>query len=198
MDPGRVWWSEVLLLLLLLLAPASFVHGGDIVHEDDEAPKLPGCSNDFVLVKSPSRFFSWFCDLMKSSCVLFVTSLVLERRLQNLFLSFSSGCLIAWSRKYSCLSVCMAYSWLPTFCLKKKSIFFLFSVEESCWQHSRVYNLAWYTPWFNPLFISASWHSSIRRAIANGRLAAVFRLLDCIGLHLGSSQSLRIMSNCGF
>ncbi|XP_042450547.1 signal peptide peptidase-like 4 isoform X2 [Zingiber officinale] len=49
MDPGRVWLSEV--LVLLLLAPASFVHGGDIVHEDDEAPKLPGCSNNFVLVK---------------------------------------------------------------------------------------------------------------------------------------------------
>lgn len=54
MDPSRVWWSDVPLLVLLLLAHASFVHGGDIVHEDDEAPKLPGCSNNFVLVKSPS------------------------------------------------------------------------------------------------------------------------------------------------
>ncbi|XP_042471030.1 signal peptide peptidase-like 4 [Zingiber officinale] len=48
MDPRRCGWSAV---LLLLLATACFVHGGDIVHEDDEAPKLPGCANNFVLVK---------------------------------------------------------------------------------------------------------------------------------------------------
>ncbi|XP_065021715.1 signal peptide peptidase-like 4 [Musa acuminata AAA Group] len=46
MDLGRVMWA----LVLVLLTPG-FVHGGDIVHEDDEAPKLPGCSNNFVLVK---------------------------------------------------------------------------------------------------------------------------------------------------
>ncbi|RRT73870.1 hypothetical protein B296_00032921 [Ensete ventricosum] len=45
MDLGRVMWA----LVLVLLTPG-FVHGGDIVHEDDEAPKLPGCSNNFVLV----------------------------------------------------------------------------------------------------------------------------------------------------
>lgn len=38
-------------LLLLLLLPTNLVTGGDIVHEDDEAPKQPGCSNNFVLVK---------------------------------------------------------------------------------------------------------------------------------------------------
>lgn len=48
MDPRRWGWSAV---LLLLLAPSCFVRGGDIVHEDDEAPKLPGCSNNFVLVE---------------------------------------------------------------------------------------------------------------------------------------------------
>lgn len=36
--------------LPLLLLPI-LVLGGDIVHEDDEAPKQPGCSNNFVLVR---------------------------------------------------------------------------------------------------------------------------------------------------
>lgn len=39
--------SVVVLLWLLPL----LVSGGDIVHEDDKAPKQPGCSNNFVLVK---------------------------------------------------------------------------------------------------------------------------------------------------
>ncbi|KAH7691728.1 Peptidase A22B signal peptide peptidase protein [Dioscorea alata] len=39
-----------LALILVVLLPG-FVIGGDIVHEDDEAPKQPGCSNNFVLVK---------------------------------------------------------------------------------------------------------------------------------------------------
>ncbi|XP_010670265.2 signal peptide peptidase-like 4 isoform X1 [Beta vulgaris subsp. vulgaris] len=30
------------------------VYGGDIVHEDDTAPKKPGCENNFVLVKVPT------------------------------------------------------------------------------------------------------------------------------------------------
>lgn len=37
-------------ILLALLLPA-LVAGGDIVHKDDTTPKIPGCSNDFVLVK---------------------------------------------------------------------------------------------------------------------------------------------------
>lgn len=44
---GRFFLSSLLLLLLLPL----LVSGGDIVHEDDQAPKKPGCSNNFVLVK---------------------------------------------------------------------------------------------------------------------------------------------------
>uniref|UniRef100_A0A0D9VMV2 PA domain-containing protein n=1 Tax=Leersia perrieri TaxID=77586 RepID=A0A0D9VMV2_9ORYZ len=38
-------------LLLVMAALAGVAAGGDIVHQDDEAPKIPGCSNDFVLVK---------------------------------------------------------------------------------------------------------------------------------------------------
>ena len=37
-------------VLLLLLALAGVAAAGDIVHQDDEAPKIPGCANDFVLV----------------------------------------------------------------------------------------------------------------------------------------------------
>ncbi|THU54115.1 hypothetical protein C4D60_Mb10t21610 [Musa balbisiana] len=37
-------------LMLLWLIPG-LTYAGDIVHEDDNAPKLPGCSNHFILVK---------------------------------------------------------------------------------------------------------------------------------------------------
>lgn len=46
---GFVGFLSVVLLLLFL--PINLVTGGDIIHEDDEAPKQPGCSNNFVLVK---------------------------------------------------------------------------------------------------------------------------------------------------
>nr|CAB3451551.1 unnamed protein product [Digitaria exilis] len=36
-------------VLLVLAALAGVAAAGDIVHQDDEAPKIPGCSNDFVL-----------------------------------------------------------------------------------------------------------------------------------------------------
>ncbi|KAJ8432435.1 hypothetical protein Cgig2_027732 [Carnegiea gigantea] len=45
MDLGKV--GLILSLFSLLLS----VRGGDIVHDDDRAPKKPGCENDFVLVK---------------------------------------------------------------------------------------------------------------------------------------------------
>ncbi|OEL34541.1 Signal peptide peptidase-like 5 [Dichanthelium oligosanthes] len=38
------------LALLMVSALAGAAAGGDIVHHDDEAPKIPGCSNDFILV----------------------------------------------------------------------------------------------------------------------------------------------------
>ncbi|KAL5216906.1 hypothetical protein ABZP36_008307 [Zizania latifolia] len=40
--------------LLMASALAGAAAGGDIVHHDDEAPKIPGCTNDFVLVKVQS------------------------------------------------------------------------------------------------------------------------------------------------
>ncbi|XP_020112959.1 signal peptide peptidase-like 4 [Ananas comosus] len=43
--------AVALLGVALLLALPISVLGGDIVHEDDQAPKIPGCSNNFVLVK---------------------------------------------------------------------------------------------------------------------------------------------------
>lgn len=36
--------------LLLFLSNYGGVWAGDIVHDDDLAPKKPGCENDFVLV----------------------------------------------------------------------------------------------------------------------------------------------------
>lgn len=39
-------WAVFLGVLLLPI----LVSGGDIVHRDDNSPKIPGCSNDFVLV----------------------------------------------------------------------------------------------------------------------------------------------------
>ncbi|KAL0654722.1 hypothetical protein Bca4012_097413 [Brassica carinata] len=40
---------------MLLLYSASLVCGGDIVHHDDSIPQRPGCNNNFVLVKVPTR-----------------------------------------------------------------------------------------------------------------------------------------------
>jgi hypothetical protein len=38
-------------VLLLLAALAGVAAAGDIIHQDDEAPKIPDCNNDFVLVR---------------------------------------------------------------------------------------------------------------------------------------------------
>ncbi|KAI8026317.1 Signal peptide peptidase-like 4 [Camellia lanceoleosa] len=40
--------------LLILALCSSLGYAGDIVHEDDIAPKRPGCNNNFVLVKVPT------------------------------------------------------------------------------------------------------------------------------------------------
>ncbi|XP_074263328.1 signal peptide peptidase-like 4 [Silene latifolia] len=45
-------FSSLICFLILLILPQ--VYGGDIVHEDDKAPKQPGCDNSFVLVKVPT------------------------------------------------------------------------------------------------------------------------------------------------
>jgi hypothetical protein len=42
--------ASAVLAVLLASALAGAAAGGDIVHQDDQAPKIPGCSNDFVLV----------------------------------------------------------------------------------------------------------------------------------------------------
>ncbi|KAL6958899.1 Signal peptide peptidase-like 4 [Sarracenia purpurea var. burkii] len=41
------------LVILLVICCSLPVYGGDIVHQDNEAPKKPGCDNSFVLVKVP-------------------------------------------------------------------------------------------------------------------------------------------------
>nr|CAB3469133.1 unnamed protein product [Digitaria exilis] len=46
--------AAAVLSLLLVSALAGAAAGGDIVHHDDEAPKIPGCNNDFILVKVQS------------------------------------------------------------------------------------------------------------------------------------------------
>lgn len=46
-------------LISLVCQPCS-VTAGDIVHDDDSAPKKPGCENDFVLVSSRILFLSFY------------------------------------------------------------------------------------------------------------------------------------------
>ncbi|XP_022875528.1 signal peptide peptidase-like 2 [Olea europaea var. sylvestris] len=49
----QIVWSLIciyIFFLLILSSPAK-VRAGDIVHDDNSAPKKPGCENDFVLVK---------------------------------------------------------------------------------------------------------------------------------------------------
>jgi len=48
-------------LFVSLCALVVSVRAGDIVHDDDRAPKKPGCENDFILVSlmcSNSSFYS--------------------------------------------------------------------------------------------------------------------------------------------
>jgi hypothetical protein len=40
------------LLLVGVAALLGAASAGDIVHQDDDAPKIPGCSNDFMLVRA--------------------------------------------------------------------------------------------------------------------------------------------------
>nr|AAM63609.1 growth-on protein GRO10 [Arabidopsis thaliana] len=51
MDSLRFLRILLLLSSILLLSLRSTVTAGDIVHQDNLAPKKPGCENDFVLVK---------------------------------------------------------------------------------------------------------------------------------------------------
>lgn len=54
----KVSFGLVKVLLAVILC-SSLVFAGDIVHQDDVAPKKPGCENNFVLVsgnKTPNLF----------------------------------------------------------------------------------------------------------------------------------------------
>ncbi|XP_050228590.1 signal peptide peptidase-like 2 [Mercurialis annua] len=50
MDLNKKFCSVILLISLFFYYPST-VKAGDIVHDDNLAPKKPGCENDFVLVK---------------------------------------------------------------------------------------------------------------------------------------------------
>ncbi|KAG9129010.1 hypothetical protein Leryth_021704 [Lithospermum erythrorhizon] len=41
----------ICIVVILFLSSPTRISGGDIVHDDDSAPKKPGCENDFMLVK---------------------------------------------------------------------------------------------------------------------------------------------------
>ncbi|XP_024031113.1 signal peptide peptidase-like 2 isoform X3 [Morus notabilis] len=51
MDLQRIRRRFLVSVLMLLVYASCSVKAGDIVHDDDKAPKKPGCENDFVLVK---------------------------------------------------------------------------------------------------------------------------------------------------
>lgn len=48
--------TSVIFICGVLLNFPAIVTAGDIVHDDDLAPKKPGCENDFVLVYFLSEF----------------------------------------------------------------------------------------------------------------------------------------------
>ena len=50
MDLKRLSWVFFVLAVISLVCYPASVTAGDIVHDDDLAPKKPGCENDFVLV----------------------------------------------------------------------------------------------------------------------------------------------------
>ncbi|XP_040986167.1 signal peptide peptidase-like 2 [Juglans microcarpa x Juglans regia] len=51
MDLQRPCWVVFVLALISIVCHPWNARAGDIVHDDDLAPKKPGCENDFVLVK---------------------------------------------------------------------------------------------------------------------------------------------------
>lgn len=44
------WVLAIFAVMLVILNSAATVRAGDIVHDDESAPKKPGCANKFVLV----------------------------------------------------------------------------------------------------------------------------------------------------
>ncbi|OAY46847.1 hypothetical protein MANES_06G032400v8 [Manihot esculenta] len=51
MDLEKLYLVISVTIVISLVSYPSSVTAGDIVHDDDSAPKKPGCENDFVLVK---------------------------------------------------------------------------------------------------------------------------------------------------
>ena len=86
MDLQRVWSFVFITALVLLSYKTGSVTAGDIVHDDENAPKKPGCENDFVLV---CCFFCLpiFCFgvLRTGSCLIFIL-------LYNSFMGFMCDC----------------------------------------------------------------------------------------------------------
>ena len=59
MDSSSVPFLLTVAVLLLLLLGPQRVSSGDIVHDDNVAPKRLGCTNKFVLVRSiPLEYLS--------------------------------------------------------------------------------------------------------------------------------------------
>lgn len=65
MELKRAWFA---LAFVVVVLSCSQVFAGDIVHQDDVAPKKPGCENNFVLVKS-LNFFLVFVLISVNSLV---------------------------------------------------------------------------------------------------------------------------------
>lgn len=57
---GRFVWIVTVVLLLLLLAarPCDGRGNRDIMHDDADTPKQPGCENSFVLVSSACVYYN--------------------------------------------------------------------------------------------------------------------------------------------
>lgn len=62
MDLQRIRRRFLVSVLILLVYASCSVKAGDIVHDDEKAPKKPGCENDFVLVHQILLFS--FCPFL--------------------------------------------------------------------------------------------------------------------------------------
>lgn len=58
MDLEKLYLVISVAIVISLVSYPSSVTAGDIVYDDDSAPKKPGCENDFVLVELQCCFFS--------------------------------------------------------------------------------------------------------------------------------------------
>lgn len=94
MDLRRPCWVGFVFALISLVCHPWNARAGDIVHDDDLAPKKPGCENDFVLVKAFSDTqlpISYFRDLSSRSCLIFIFCLII---------GFFNGLVVLKNQKY--------------------------------------------------------------------------------------------------